>query len=821
MKTLSISMLFICLLQGVKAQVSGRVTTPNGQPLPYVTVSLIKAADSSSVKSMLTTEQGGYSIADVSAGKYRLKLSSIGYQTWFSASFDISGSKDAKYLAVIVMKEDTRQLGEVVVRGSKPLYQQRSDGLVVNVENSILTKGSTALEVLERSPGVAIDHRDNGISLNGKSGATVMINGKLIRMPLAQVMNLLNGTNADNIEKIELLSTPPAGYDAEGSAGIINIVMKKSKKPGTNGSYSLTGGYGMGEKGTAGINLNHNTKNVNLYGSYTFQHDRTYTDLFITGSQYMPFIGGNAEVEFYTKTKRVSNNHNATLGTDIKLDTQTTLSASVSYNNIHSPNYTYSNAGYNILPDSLLRYIGNINGNNRLNNITNSLSIERILKGGEKIGLEADYIHYNSNAPTQVNTSFVNKHGEQVYASNSVSAQQQRGFANTTINVAVFKADYTNQLSPLLKLETGIKGTHTGSSSSSGIESFNNGAWERNMQTAANIYMKEDIGAAYISLNWQLAKGTSLNTGARYEYSYTNMDNPQTGGNIVNRKLGKLFPTILFTTKLAERSELQLSYTKRIARPSYDDLASYFAYSDPTAVYTGNPFLKPTITNNIKLGYNYGDYSFSLLYSRDDNAIARYQLSESPAHDILFISPQNLPYQNYLTFQVNAPFKVSNWWEMTYSFVGGLRQFKEDYTLNPLTKSYFGYSFNFNQLFKLSSSFSAEVSGQYNSLFYNGTTRIDGFGVINAGIKKQLKSNAGSLQLAVADVFSASQIQVRYGTLTREAFDIKSHVIVNTETRHFPVIKLTYTKSFGGTGLVNRDKQNNGSKEERERLRNN
>ncbi|UOE50670.1 TonB-dependent receptor [Mucilaginibacter sp. SMC90] len=821
MKTLSISMLFICLLQGVKAQVSGRVTTSNGQPLAYVTVSLIKAADSSSVKSMLTTEQGGYSIADVSAGKYRLKLSSIGYQTWFSASFDISGSKDAKYLAVIVMKEDTRQLGEVVVRGSKPLYQQRSDGLVVNVENSILTKGSTALEVLERSPGVAIDHRDNGISLNGKGGATVMINGKLIRMPLAQVMNLLNGTNADNIEKIELLSTPPAGYDAEGSAGIINIVMKKSKKPGTNGSYSLTGGYGMGEKGTAGINLNHNTKNVNLYGSYTFQHDRTYTDLFITGSQYMPFIGGNAEVEFYTKTKRVSNNHNATLGTDIKLDTQTTLSASVSYNNIHSPNYTYSNAGYNILPDSLLRYIGNINGNNRLNNITNSLSIERVLKGGEKIGLEADYIHYNSNAPTQVNTSFVNKHGEQVYASNSVSAQQQRGFANTTINVVVFKADYTNQLSPLLKLETGIKGTHTGSSSSSGIESFNNGAWERNMQTAANIYMKEDIGAAYISLNWQLAKGTSLNTGARYEYSYTNMDNPQTGGNIVNRKLGKLFPTILFTTKLAGRSELQLSYTKRIARPSYDDLASYFAYSDPTAVYTGNPFLKPTITNNIKLGYNYGDYSFSLLYSRDDNAIARYQLSESPAHDILFISPQNLPYQNYLTFQVNAPFKVSNWWEMTYSFVGGLRQFKEDYTLNPLTKSYFGYSFNFNQLFKLSSSFSAEVSGQYNSMFYNGTTRIDGFGVINAGIKKQLKSNAGSLQLAVADVFSASQIQVRYGTLTREAFDIKSHVIVNTETRHFPVIKLTYTKSFGGTGLVNRNKQDNGSKEERERLRNN
>ncbi|QEM08575.1 TonB-dependent receptor domain-containing protein [Mucilaginibacter rubeus] len=821
MKTLSISLLFICLLQVVKAQVSGRVTTVNGQPLAYATVSLVKTADSSSVKSMLTTEQGSYNIAEVSAGNYRLKLSSIGYQTWFSSPFAISGSKEVKYLAVIVMKEDTRQLGEVVIRSRKPLYQQRSDGLVVNVENSVLTKGSTALQVLERSPGVAIDHRDNGISLNGKSGAEVMINGKLVRMPLAQVMNLLNGTSADNIEKIELLSTPPAGYDAEGSAGIINIVMKKSKKQGTNGSYSLTGGYGMGEKGTASINLNHNTQNVNLYGSYTFQHDRTYTDLFITGSQNMPFLGGDAEVEFYTKTKRVSNNHNANLGADIKLDSKTTLSGNVSYNNIHSPTYTYSNAGYNVLPDSLIRYIGHVNGRDGIDNVISSLSMERVLKEGEKVSMEGDYIHYNSDGPTVVNTSFINKHGEQVYANNSVSAQQQRGFANTTINVGVFKADYTNQLSSLLKLETGIKGTHTGSSSSSGIESFNNGIWERNMQTAANIYMKEDIGATYLSLNWQLAKGISLNTGARYEYSYTNMDNPQTGSNIVNRKLGKLFPTVLFTAKLGDRSELQLSYTKRIARPSYDDLASYFAYSDPTAVYTGNPFLKPTITNNIKLGYNYGDYSFSLLYSRDDNAIARYQLSESPDHDILFISPQNLSRQNFLSFQVNAPFKVGNWWEMTYSFVGGLRQFKENYTLNPLSKSYFGYSFNFNQLFKLPGSFSAEVSGQYNSLSYNGTTRVDGFGVINAGIKKELKNNGGSLQLAVADVLSSSQIHVRYGTLTREAFDIKSHVIVNTETRRFPVIKLTYTKSFGGTGSANRSKQENGSKEERNRLKNN
>ncbi|AYL93902.1 outer membrane beta-barrel family protein [Mucilaginibacter celer] len=820
MKTLCISMLLICLLQTAKAQISGKVTTATGQPLGYVTTALIKAADSSSVKSMLTTEQGAYLFNNIQPGNYRLKLSSVGYQTWFSAPFKVNANSGAKSLAVIVMREDTRQLGEVVVKASKPLYQQRADGLVVNVESSLLTKGSTALQVLERSPGVIIDHRDNGISLNGKSGATIMINGKLVRMPPSQITALLNGTSADNIEKVELLSTPPAGYDAEGSAGIINIVMKKSRKQGTNGSYTLTGGYGQGEKATASLNLNSNTKNVNLYGSYIFSHDRTYTDLFITGSQNMPYIGGNTETAFYTKTKRISNNHNATLGADIKLDDKTTLSGSVLYNNSTSPNYTYSHADYTILPDSLLIYTGNINGTDKWNSVISSAGLERVLKQGEKLSFDADYIRYSNNSPKTVQSSFINKHGEQVYANNSVSAENQRGFANTTINVGVIKADYSNQLSEALKLETGVKGTRTGSSSASGIESFENGGWVRNMQTSANIYMKEEIGAAYLSLNWQANKALSVNAGARYEYSYTNMDDPKTGNNIVNRKLGKLFPTLLLTNKIGEQSELQLSYTKRIARPTYDDLASYFAYSDPTAVYTGNPFLQPTITNNIKLGYTNRDYSFSLLYSHDENAISRYQLTENATHDILFISPQNLPYQRYLTFQANLPFKAANWWDMTYSFTGGLRQFKETYTASPLTKSYFAYSFNFNQTFKLPKDFSAEVSGVYNSLFYNGTTRIDGFSTINAGIKKELK-NRGSLQLSVADVFSTLQIHPRYGTLTREAFDIKSHVIVNTESRRFPIIKLSYTRSFGGSGSSAKNKSTKSTTDESERIRNN
>ena len=819
MKILCFSLLLFCLLQDALAQVSGKITINNGQPLSFANVSLLKRADTSIVKSTLTNENGIYRMANISPGIYVLRLSSIGYQTWISPAFELTANKTGKDFGTIVMSEATRQLGEVVIRANKPLYQQRPDGMVVNVGNSVLTKGSSALQVLERSPGVVIDHRNNGINLNGKSGVVVMMDGKLMRMPTDQVVTMLNGMSADNIDKIELLTTPPAGYDAEGSAGVINIVSKKNKKQGTSGSFTLTGGYGWGEKESGSINLAKNTKNANLYGSYTFSHNRTYSHLFITSAQNMPFLGGDASVIFTTVTKRVQNDHNAVLGADFKLSPKTTIGGSITYNSSNSPATTYSHALYTVLPDSLLIYDGRINGLNAWNNLIGSVNIEKVIREGEKINFDVDYIYYKNDSPTDVQSSFVNKNGVQVYTNNSVNAPLQKGFANTSIDVGVAKIDYTKQLTPQLKLETGIKGTYTTSSSSSGIESLTDGAWVKNTETANDIYMKEGIGAAYASVNAQINPSTNLVIGARYEYSYTNMDDPHTGRSLVNRKLGVLFPSVLFSKKLNDRSELQLSYTKRISRPTYNDLASYVAYSDPTAVYTGNPFLKPTITNNIKLGYNYRDYSFSLLLSRDDHPITRYQLSTGPSKDLLYISPQNLTFQNNITFQANVPVKVNNWWDMTYSFTGGLSQLKgAGYTIHPFEKSYFIYSLNFNESFKLPKRFSFELSGWYNSLSYNGTVKVDGFGSLNAGIKKELKNNGGSFQLSVEDILRTVRIHVHYGTLTQEAFAIKSHVDVQTESAKFPIIKLTYSRSFGNT-RAGQGNQDSGNKDERDRLR--
>jgi iron complex outermembrane receptor protein len=212
---------------------------------------------------------------------------------------------------------------------------------------------------------------------------------------------------------------------------------------------------------------------------------------------------------------------------------------------------------------------------------------------------------------------------------------------------------------------------------------------------------------------------------------------------------------------------------------------------------------------------------FYLLLSRDNYPIARYQLTESPAKDLLYISPQNISYENSITFQTNLPWKVNDWWNMNYGFVGGLRQFKLDYTIQPVEKTYFGYSVNFSESFKLPRSFLLEISGWYNSLSYNGTIQVDGLGTLNAGIKKELKRNGGSFQLSVTDLLRSLRYNVHYGTLTEDAFSIKNHVTINTESAVFPIIKLTYSRAFGSGGAKAPQKQDNGSGDEQERIRKN
>jgi len=694
---------------------------------------------------------------------------------------------------------DTIRMAEAVVRAQRPVVQQVTGGTVINVQNSLMTKGSSALEVLTRSPGVTLDYQNNSIALNGKNGVSVMLNGKLLRLSMTQLFALLQGISADDIDKIELLTTPPANYDAEGSGGIINIVLKKNKRPGTNGSLSLTGGYGWREKATGSANVAHNGKTIDFYGSYTFSHDRTYSRMFITSSQDMPMLGGPMNVLVWDTTSRTQNNHNASAGLDIRLNPKTTIGASLNFSATGATSATINHTIYDVLPDSLLLFNGSVNAANHWNNLISSVYLEQALRAAEKLGVAFDYLYFNNTAPSYILSSFRNQEDQQAGGNDVLAYPLEKSFANTSIKVTVAKIDYCRQLSPKIGVMTGVKGTYSTDSSLSGIVGLVNGVWQTSAGTSDATRMTEGIGAAYASVNAQLGTSTTLTAGVRYEYSHTRMDNAVSDGDTVDRRLGVFFPNILLSRKVGDRSEWQLSYSKRISRPSYTDLASFVGYSDPAAVYTGNPLLLPTITDNLKLGYTYHGSSFSLLFSRDKDPIARYQLTVGPGGNLLYISPQNLEYQDNISAQVTIPWKVNSWWTMSADGVGGWRQFREGYTPQPVTAAYFSYSLNLTESFLLPRRFSAELSGWYNAAAYNGTTKVAGIGAINAGFKKELNHNAGILQLSVTDGLSTIRYNARYGALTEEAFSIKSHVHVVTESAIRPIIKLSWSRSFGSS----------------------
>ncbi|OMP79141.1 outer membrane beta-barrel family protein [[Flexibacter] sp. ATCC 35208] len=785
MKRLFLICYIIAICSPALAQVSGKLQDVQGAPVPFANVIILKAADSSIFKGAVSDEQGGFLIAQVPAGQYVLRINAIGYE---GVNLSLDGPRN---VGVQVLQTNRRQLGEVVIRGTKPLYQQQEQGIVVNVESSILSKGSAALEVLERAPGIIIDHRNNSISMNGKSSVMVMLNGKLLRMPITQVVALLRGMRADDVEKIELLTTPGAGYDAEGDGGIINIVLKKNSNVGLNGSVSATAGYGWGEKAGTSVQLGYNK----WYGSYSYNHNRSNANWHAIGTAVEPLYGGLTYSDVTGVMQPVENSHTARVGFDSKHMGGSLL---FGYSQTHLHNI---NTGmFNVLPDSILYNHVDVNEYMKWKNTIADFYVE-----GKHLNVSLDYLRYTMDRPSKAVNSFVNLKGEEIGNNDTLFAPIQEGYAHTLIQVGVVKLDYKAQLSDKLKLEAGVKGSYNRTESASGIKSLVDGEYVTGKDATNDGVMREIIGAGYASLKWQLDSTTALTVGSRYEYADTRLTTV--------RKMGKLFPAIAFNKAFPGGHELFITYNKRITRPVYTDLASYKSYTGPNSYESGNPSLIPTITNIFKIGYNYKGYSFSILASRDDHPIVRWQMTETPDSAVLIVSSQNMLWQNNLVFQAGIPVKVTDWWSMNYSLLAAYRQFKLDYTRKPAQKGYFTWSVNFSEQFKFQKGWSGELSGFYWGPSYDGSKKVGSFGEVNVGVKKEM--GKGTLQFAVEDVFSSMHIPFSFGQLTEEAHDLKSKVVYSAESSYFPVMKLTYFRAFGGTKQSHKE---GGAKEEQERI---
>ncbi|GAO43303.1 putative TonB-dependent receptor [Flavihumibacter petaseus NBRC 106054] len=777
-------------------------------------------ADSGSiVKAVQSNDSGDFRISGMDSGSYFVKISSIGYVTWKSPVFNWKGAPFSVALGEIELQAGEQLLSAVSVKAPASMIRQTGEGLVIDPTKSLLTTGSTILQVLERSSGISIDYQNNSITVNGKQGVQVMLDGRLLMLSPEQVLRLLSGMNAENLEKIEILSTPGVKYDAEGSAGIINIVSRKQRGRGTLANVSLTAGYGRGEKVLAGVQLTHHKGRFRLNGNYSYSLDHTYSDIDIQSGQLMPLLGGALAVTSVSAANRRQQQHDAGLGMEMDLDSRTKAGIQMNLNSSLGPMHTETIATYTVLPDSSLYFRGNIDSRNRWNNLLSTLYLEKqsVKKGKWRLGV--DFLSFRNTNPNTVNSSFLNEAGEKAGGNDSLFSPWQRGYAETRINVAVGKLDYERPLSGTWKIESGLKASVTRVNSSAGIESLVDDVWIDRTGAATETGMREAILAAYANATVKPVTNLSISLGLRYEYSM--MEPVGKSGNVQAapvRRLGALFPAFFLNRQTGAGGEWQLSFTKRISRPSYNDLATYVVYSDPTAVFTGNPFLQPAILYNFRIGYSQKGYSLSMVLSDEKNAIIRYQLGYGPVEGLLYVAPRNLGGRKSIDLTLSLPIAITEWWKLQIGGSGGPRKFELTHTPLPAATTYFGFTANASIDLRFPKAYGMEISGWYSGSSYNGNVMNKGFGSLNAAIKKVLDKNRGTLQLTANDLLRSIRVYNYYGAVTPEVFSIKNEVIYKAESTRFPIIKLSYTRTFGSL-VKKKAEQVPDRKEEESRVR--
>ncbi len=799
-----ILMLIQCLLPFVStAQIQGTVHDINSQPLSFANVILISQKDSSIVTGIMASDVGTFSITNFNPGKYLIKTTMIGYKTKLSEPFEIRSSNDHIHINPMILEEDTKLLEDVDVIAKKPIYEQQIDRMVVNIENSFTSSGSTALEILEKSPGVIVNRQNKTLTLGGKEGVMVMINGKESRMPVSAAIEMLSGMSSENVKKIELITTPPSKYEAEGDAGIINIVLKKDDDFGTNGTYTLGAGMGVDGKLNGSLTLNHHVAKVNYFGSYSYSYDNSYQT--ISMNRLVNQDGSINETNSDSYRQPVTNYHNGRLGLDYTISSKTIIGLLASgyisdweMDAMNDVYYKKDNQITNLINQHIIE-------TNKWTHYMGNFNLQHFFKEDEILEFNADYLHYDDNNPSKY---FIQYHDN---ANRLTSTEEINVTKKTPINTFVEKLDYTRNFGKDIKLEAGLKNTNTSFGNDVSVANLVDGTWTFNGDLTNNYSLSENISAAYSSLNYKFNEKTSMIAGLRYEYTSTVLSTEAQHG-IIDRHYGKLFPTLFFSRELNKNNTIQFSYSRRITRPSFNELAPFIVFQSPDTYLSGNEKLQPSLSDIFKSDYKYKSVLFSFTYSIENNAIRRFQPRQDSVKNILYLTSRNLDKVTTTSLMLSFPIKVTKWWNMQNNFSGINQNIRTDYDGKNLNISLKNFNANMINNFKLRKNFSAEISGEYQSPSLFGIYRSKSVSTVSVGIQMKSKNEKNTFNLNLSDVF---QTGIYNFSANVPELNIRTSGRLNFEPR---VLRFTYSHDFGSKKVKAERKRGTGSDEERKRV---
>jgi outer membrane receptor protein involved in Fe transport len=755
MKTLLTSALIFfssLFLHSQNATLRGQLQDPEKEPVLFANIALYQTADSALAKVETSDESGIFYFSDIDAGDYYLVATHVGAEDLVIRDIRLKAGQQAD-LGVLLFSPAVIDLQAATITASRVLVEIKPDRTVFNVEGTINSSGSDALSLLRKAPSVTVDNNDN-INVLGRSGVIVYVDGK--RLPLAgqDISNYLQNLQAEQIDRIDIITNPGAKYEAEGNAGIIDIILKKDKTLGANGSVS--GNFNRGQYGRGNFtgNANYRNKTLNAFGSLGLGEGR--------GFNRMEFI--SAQNGLVLDETFLNKNHwryyDYRIGTDFFLGAKHTLGFLVSGGNSGSDRTSFNRIA--ISPqqtpaaiDSVLVADTDINDQRGRN--TFNLNYRFDNKKGQTLNIDLDYGAYRNRSDRYQPNRYFDASGETLFSQTITSFDTP-----TDIDIYTAKADYeTGLLGGTLGI--GAKLSQVISKNAFLVYDETNGSPVRNDFSSNLFDYEENVYAGYVNFVRQLSEKWNLSAGVRAEQTdvtgnlqafLPELQEPPVTLNYLN-----WFPSAGLTWQVAPKHALALNYGRRINRPDYNVLNPFKNQLSQLSYEKGNPFLRPEIVNNLELGYTLAfRYNFKVAYSRTSDQITRLIGPDENDPRANFITWENLAMQTIWSANISAPVQILKWWNAYLNLSASHLNNQADYGDGAVVDvQAFTYNIYQQHTFDLPLGFKGEISGWYSGPgVWGGVFRYEPSWSLDLGLQRKFLKDRLNVRLNANDIFYES-----------------------------------------------------------------
>jgi iron complex outermembrane receptor protein len=779
--------------------IHGSVFLQNNIAAEAATVILLNQPDSSVATSALVNSKGTFYFLNVKPGKYLLLATRLGSLQSFSNNFRVIAEQDIT-IPPITLTGSSKELKEISIVSKTPFVETRPGKIIINPQASISADGKSALEILKQSPGVRVDNGDN-ISISGKQNALILVDGKTTNLGVADLATLLRSIQGTTIDRLEIIRSASSKYDAA-SGGIINIILKKGQNIGTNGTYTASVGYGRYYKANTGILFNNRTEHLNIFGNYNIDAKKTYTNIYTDRN---------------IRNAGILSNYNST------------------YNNVQEPlSHTFKiGADYYLTPQHIIGVIVNgVVSNNNFSKsntlkISNQGNLDSIIKAESTIDRKLDYFTYNINYNGKLNNEGKSLSASLTYSPNNrhnneyITNQFYTAAGNEYRSPYLLQSlspsirtnwtallDYVNPLSKKSKLETGLKFSRTKSDNDFFFGPMVGGRYKSDANFSNRFIYTENVSAGYINYNDSFGK-FDLETGLRGEYSFTEGNSIDL--NLVTpRKYFNLFPSLLLNYRYNDKNQFNLTFSRGVTRPEYEKLNPFYTFLDLYNYQAGNPYLKPSYSNNIAISHTYDELISTSLFANFTTDDIDVFYTQNNTTKVAVLNRVNLGAVNIYGISVNMPVKFFNWWNSIYEINASYQYYKaypQYGTLNQWTGDLILKS---TQSFTLSKAVSAEILGNYESATQYGINKFRPSYNIDAGMRVKILNNKGTLGLGLADIFNTQR--VRY-YINYQGLDLRQ--TIKTESRIF---KLNFAYRFGKSTVKVAPSRKTGNEVEQNRM---